>query len=110
VNSVEGFVFDLDGTLRPDQVAMVGDFRFDIECGIVAGARTVFFTRWRGQRSSQSLEKADYVLESFSQTQELLAGFGLPDRAINELIQNIQSPCYYTGLASRKNAETCCSL
>jgi len=64
--------------LRPDQVAMVGDFRFDIECGIAAGARTVFFTRGRDHRSLPGLEKADYALESFSQPKELLAGFGLP--------------------------------
>ena len=69
-------------SFKPDQVAIVGDFRFDIEAGHRAGVRTVLFT---GGRDTTSLarnlmgpEQADFLLESFEQADKLLAWLEKP--------------------------------
>jgi phosphoglycolate phosphatase len=95
-----GLRFDLkitreDGPAKPDpwaiaricdvwnfdaaRVVMVGDFRFDIEAGKAAGARTVFFTRGRSPESLAGIENADYLLESFDRADDLMVALGLAD-------------------------------
>lgn len=51
-------------SLAPDQVLMIGDYRFDIDCGRAAGTRTCFFQNpgqtWYGQ-------DADYTVHSMAE-------------------------------------------
>jgi HAD superfamily hydrolase (TIGR01509 family) len=63
--------------VAPAQVAVIGDYRFDIEAGIRAGARTVLFTRGRPSESLPGADLAELHLESFQQTDELLRALGL---------------------------------
>jgi len=62
--------------LTPAEVAMIGDFRFDIEAGRRAGVQTVFYTRGRDLASLPWAEDADLVLHSFHEAEELLFGGG----------------------------------
>lgn len=65
-----------DWQLEPDEVAMVGDFRFDLEAGRAAGMRTVLYTGGR-TIDDQWAQLADYRLHSFDDAEALLAWFGL---------------------------------
>ena len=58
--------------LRPEQVVMVGDFRFDVEAGRAAGTRTVLLAGVDPARYPNE-ERADLVLSSLRQWRELLA-------------------------------------
>lgn len=63
--------------LHPNQVVMVGDYRFDIDAGNAAGVKTVFFTRGRVHRTLPGINDADHFLESFQYPEELLHRLGL---------------------------------
>ena len=53
---------------RPNECAMIGDYRFDIEAGRRAGTHTVLFTG-SGQGSGlDETEAADHTLQSFADT------------------------------------------
>lgn len=58
--------------LRPDEVAMVGDYVFDIEAGRRAGAHTVCYA---AQRLAADIESwgAGFAVECFSRPDEFLA-------------------------------------
>jgi HAD superfamily hydrolase (TIGR01509 family) len=58
--------------LRPDEVAMVGDYLFDIEAGRRAGAHTVCYA---AQRAATDVESwgAGFSVECFSRPDEFLA-------------------------------------
>jgi HAD superfamily hydrolase (TIGR01549 family) len=51
--------------LDPRQVAMVGDYRFDIEAGRRAGSRTVLFTYGQSPEDYADFPPADFVLPTF---------------------------------------------
>lgn len=63
--------------LDPLQVAMVGDYRFDLEAGRRAGTRTVLYTANRPLDTIPYLELADYLLPSFHNFGEFRAWLGL---------------------------------
>lgn len=81
--TVEPVVCREDGPVKPDpagvlaicrgwglgtrEVLVVGDFRFDIEAGRRAGARTALFTRGRDPAELPFAAEADYVLASFTE-------------------------------------------
>lgn len=58
--------------LRPEQVVMVGDYRFDIEAGRRAGTRTVCYCARRRPGEVETWG-AGFNLQCFSQPAELLA-------------------------------------
>lgn len=58
--------------LHPSEVLMVGDFRFDMEAGHRAGARTVLYTRGRKPERLPGIELADVVLPCFHEAERLL--------------------------------------
>jgi HAD superfamily hydrolase (TIGR01509 family) len=78
-----------DGPVKPDpwpvqhacsqwnlaaaEVVMVGDFRFDVECGQNAGSRTVLLTHPHDPRSYANAERADLLLASLADYPRLLA-------------------------------------
>jgi HAD superfamily hydrolase (TIGR01509 family) len=64
--------------LSPAQVAMVGDYRFDLESGRAAGARTVLYTAGRPAAEFDYLHLADRLLTSFEQPGEILAWLAEP--------------------------------
>jgi HAD superfamily hydrolase (TIGR01509 family) len=53
--------------LEPRLCVMVGDYRFDIEAGRQAGARTVLFTGAGGRHGMLPGESADLMLASFAE-------------------------------------------
>jgi HAD superfamily hydrolase (TIGR01509 family) len=57
----------------PRETVVVGDYRFDIESGRSAGAWTVLLTHDGNPAAYPNEERADLVLSSLSQYQELLA-------------------------------------
>ena len=57
--------------LRPDEVAMVGDYRFDIEAGRNAGARTVCYAARRRLTEIETWG-AGFSVECFSRPDEFL--------------------------------------
>lgn len=59
--------------LRPAEVVMIGDYRFDIESGRAAGARTVLLTHPASAKSHPNLERADLVLNSLGDYPSLFA-------------------------------------
>jgi HAD superfamily hydrolase (TIGR01549 family) len=77
-----------DGRVKPDpwpveeacrqwgvaaaDVALIGDFRFDIECGRAAGARTVLLTHPLDPSTYPNHEQADFVLASLAEHGRLL--------------------------------------
>jgi HAD superfamily hydrolase (TIGR01509 family) len=67
-----------DWQLSPDEVVMVGDFRFDLEAGRRAGMRTVFYTGGRAVDAETSA-MADFVLDSFADVDVLLTWLGIAD-------------------------------
>ena len=58
--------------LRPEQTAMVGDYRFDIEAGRRAGVRTVLYTGGREPTEEELSWGADLVLGCFLKAEKLL--------------------------------------
>lgn len=58
--------------LRPDEVCMVGDYRFDIEAGRNAGARTACYAARRRLAEIEAWG-AGFSIECFSQPDEFLA-------------------------------------
>lgn len=63
---------------QPAEVVVIGDFRFDIEAGQNAGARTVLFTGGKDPRRRAGFSRADYVLDSFTDADRLLRLLQLP--------------------------------
>jgi HAD superfamily hydrolase (TIGR01509 family) len=59
--------------LRPERVTMLGDYRFDLEAGRRAGARTVLYTAGRDPESIDYANLADFCLRSYECPEELLA-------------------------------------
>jgi len=59
--------------LRPDLVAIIGDFRFDIEAGQRAGTRTVLYTAEDEAEAANGAAEADFCLHSYTQAADLLA-------------------------------------
>lgn len=55
------------------EVAVIGDFRFDIECGRAAGAKTVLLTHDANPHEHPNQERADLVLSSLADYPRLLA-------------------------------------
>lgn len=87
------FPFDMvltrdDGPVKPDpwpvqeaarrwniptaEIVVVGDYRFDVECGRAAGSRTVLLTHPNDPRTYANAEQADLVLGSLAEQQVLL--------------------------------------
>jgi HAD superfamily hydrolase (TIGR01509 family) len=60
-------------SLSPGEVAVVGDYRFDIECGRAAGAQTVLLTHDADPAAYPNHERADLVLSSLADYPRLLA-------------------------------------
>jgi HAD superfamily hydrolase (TIGR01549 family) len=56
----------------PSEVVMIGDYRFDIECGRAAGARTVLLTGDEAPHRYPNEEQADLVLSSLADQVVLL--------------------------------------
>jgi HAD superfamily hydrolase (TIGR01549 family) len=88
-----GLPFDLvltrdDGPVKPDawpvreaarrwnvstaEIVVVGDYRFDVECGRAAGSRTVLLTHPDNPRTYANAEQADLVLRSLEEHAALL--------------------------------------
>jgi HAD superfamily hydrolase (TIGR01549 family) len=77
-----------DGPVKPDpwpvlhvchrwglsaaEVVVVGDYRFDVECGRAAGCQTVLLTRDHDPATYPNLEKADLVLRSLADYPRLI--------------------------------------
>lgn len=59
--------------VAPGEVAVIGDYRFDIECGRAAGARTVLLTHADSPHEHPNHERADLVLTSLADYPRLLA-------------------------------------
>ncbi|MCI0360625.1 MAG: HAD family hydrolase [Planctomycetaceae bacterium] len=59
--------------VQPGEVAVVGDYRFDIECGRAAGAKTVLLTHDASPHEHPNREGADLVLSSLADYPRLLA-------------------------------------
>jgi HAD superfamily hydrolase (TIGR01509 family) len=59
--------------IAPAEVAVVGDYRFDMEAGRRAGCRTVLYTRGRPAEGLPGAELADFSLDCFHSAEELLA-------------------------------------
>jgi HAD superfamily hydrolase (TIGR01549 family) len=59
--------------LPPGEVVVIGDFRFDIECGRAAGCRTVLLTHAPDPARYPNPEQADLVLTSLAEFPRLLA-------------------------------------
>ena len=59
--------------LPPGDVVMVGDYRFDIEAGRRAGARTVLYTAGENMRHIDWALDADLHLDCFTRPEPLLA-------------------------------------
>ena len=68
---------------RPEEVAVIGDYRFDIECGRAAGAKTVLLTHAANPDEHPNSEQADLVLSSLEEYSRLLTWLEtqLPDEA-----------------------------
>ena len=59
--------------LAPAEVAVVGDYKFDVECGRAAGCRTVLLTHPEDPASYPNDERADLLLASLAEFPRLLA-------------------------------------
>ena len=64
--------------LQPAEVALIGDFRYDIEAGNRAGVRTILYTAEGPALASHGADEAHYCLRSFAHPQELLAWLAEP--------------------------------
>lgn len=59
--------------VAPELVTVIGDYRFDVEAGRAAGARTVILTHPHPPHTYSNEEQADLVLHSLRDWQQLLA-------------------------------------
>jgi HAD superfamily hydrolase (TIGR01509 family) len=59
--------------ILPTEVVVIGDYRFDIESGKAAGARTVLVTHPHDPRQYPNDERADLLLGSLAEYPQLLA-------------------------------------
>lgn len=59
-------------------IAIIGDFRFDIEAGQEAGVRTVWYARGREPDHLDGVARPDFVLHSFNEADALLAWLAEP--------------------------------
>jgi HAD superfamily hydrolase (TIGR01509 family) len=59
--------------LAPAEVAIVGDFRFDVECGQAAGSPTALLTHPHPPHVYPNVERADLLLGSLAEYSRLLA-------------------------------------
>ena len=59
--------------IDPAEAVVVGDFRFDVECGRSAGSRTVLLTHPHDPATYANSERADLVLCSLADHERLLA-------------------------------------
>jgi HAD superfamily hydrolase (TIGR01509 family) len=64
--------------VRPGEVAVIGDYRLDIECGRAAGAKTVLLTHDGNPDEYPNHERADLVLSSLADYPRLLAWLDAP--------------------------------
>ncbi len=62
--------------VRPERVAMLGDYRFDLEAGRRAGAKTVLYTAGRDPESIEYANLADFHLRSYEDDAEFLSWLG----------------------------------
>ena len=62
--------------ISPAQIVVVGDYRFDVECGRAAGSRTVLLTHPIDPRAYPNEERADLVLGSLAEHAGLLDFLG----------------------------------
>lgn len=60
-------------SLPPAEVVVIGDYRFDVESGQAAGARTVLLTHPEAAETYPNHERADLVLTSLAEYPRLLA-------------------------------------
>src|SRR5262245_41430666 len=58
--------------VSPVEIVVVGDFRFDVECGKAAGSRTVLLTHPHDPQTYPNGERADLVLRSLTEHARLL--------------------------------------
>lgn len=70
--------------LLPQQVAVIGDFRFDIEADRSAGAKTVFFTQGRDPGNLPGIQQAHFRLTSFLEVKELVLWLSQDDLGPSE--------------------------
>ncbi|HEY5314833.1 MAG TPA: HAD family hydrolase [Pirellulales bacterium] len=68
--------------LPPERVAIIGDYRFDLEAGRAAGIHTVLYLAGREPAEISYLDLADRTLASFAQPDELLAWMLAPAEAL----------------------------
>jgi HAD superfamily hydrolase (TIGR01509 family) len=59
--------------LSPAEVVVIGDYRFDVECGRAAGCRTVLLTHPNDPQTYPNVEQADMLLASLADYTRLLA-------------------------------------
>jgi len=59
--------------LPPEEIVVIGDYKFDVECGRAAGCRTVLLTHPAEPRSYPNPEQADLLLASLAEYPLLLA-------------------------------------
>jgi HAD superfamily hydrolase (TIGR01509 family) len=60
-------------SVATEEIVVVGDHRFDVECGRAAGSRTVLLTHPIDPRSYANGEQADLVLASLAEHEVLLS-------------------------------------
>ena len=60
--------------LKPAEVAMIGDFHYDIDVGLNAGTQTVLYTGGRDMQEFPWAAEADLLLHSFEDAERLLFG------------------------------------
>jgi HAD superfamily hydrolase (TIGR01549 family) len=68
----------------PEETAMVGDSRFDLETGRRAGVYNVLYARGRDTAALEFSLWADYVLHSFEQVEEFFAWLERPGKRSGE--------------------------
>jgi HAD superfamily hydrolase (TIGR01549 family) len=59
--------------IPPHEAAMIGDYKFDVECGRAAGSRTVLLTHPHDPETYPNVEQADLLLASLAEYFKLLA-------------------------------------
>lgn len=65
--------------LPPAEVLVIGDYKFDVECGRAAGCRTVLLTHPHDPSGYPNVERADLLLASLAQYPRLLDWLGAVD-------------------------------
>jgi len=61
--------------IQPRDAVIIGDYRFDVECGRAAGCRTVLLTHPDDPANCANTEQADLLLRSLAEFPTLLAWF-----------------------------------